>query len=129
MVSASSRRIPGLVVLRPYTVIGLLLIVTAAVILNGRTGGSADPRVLNITEYGDAIAPTGGSIAVSRNQPITLDFTTDVAGEVLIRTKPEQVVHYDAGITRVPITPFRAPGSYAVVDKDSNSTLFTVCIR
>lgn len=74
--------------------------------------------VVTITIDGDEITPAGERIAVDRDGVVTLEITSDRAGELHVHSKPEQYVEFEAGATTHEVT-ISAPG---VVDVEDHET-------
>jgi hypothetical protein len=74
--------------------------------------------VVRISIDGDEIAPGGDRISVDRGEVLTLEITSDRAGELHVHSKPEQFVEFSAGTSSHKLT-INAPG---VVDVEEHET-------
>lgn len=74
--------------------------------------------VVTITIEGGEISPNGKRIEVERDEAVTLDITSDRAGELHVHGKPEQYVEFEAGTSTHELT-ISAPG---VVDVEDHET-------
>lgn len=71
-----------------------------------------------ITIAGDEITPNGKRIEVERNETVTLEITSDRAGELHVHSTPEQYVEFEAGTSTHELV-IEAPG---VVDVEEHET-------
>ena len=76
------------------------------------------PTVVTIAIKGDRITPGGDRIEVDRGEPVTLEITSDRAGELHVHSKPEQYVEFEAGSSTHKLL-IDAPG---VVDVEDHET-------
>jgi hypothetical protein len=74
--------------------------------------------VVTITIDGDEITPAGDRLEVDRDEVVTLEITSDRAGELHVHSKPEQYVEFDAGTSTHELS-ISAPG---VVDVEDHET-------
>ena len=74
--------------------------------------------VVTITIDGDSITPAGDRIEVQRDEAVTLEITSDRAGELHVHSKPEQYVEFEAGTSSHELV-ISAPG---VVDIEDHET-------
>jgi hypothetical protein len=78
-----------------------------------------DPAtVVTITIAGDKITPGGDRVEIERGETVTLEITTDRAGELHVHSKPEQYVEFEAGTSTHELT-IGAPG---IVDVEEHET-------
>jgi hypothetical protein len=78
-----------------------------------------DPAtVVTITIAGDKITPGGDRVEIERGETVTLEITTDRAGELHVHSKPEQYVEFEAGTSTLELT-IGAPG---IVDVEEHET-------
>jgi hypothetical protein len=92
---------------------------------SGGGGAPTTPVTIAVTFDGDTVTPNGERVKVATGQPIELDVTADVPGEIHVHSDPEQELEYDAGTTTVEIAPIDQPG---VVDVESH-TLDAVIVQ
>ena len=81
-------------------------------------GGSADPKVIEVTFEGDSVTPSGERVEVAKGQDIRLEVTADSAGEIHVHSSPEQELAYEAGESTVTIKGIDQPG---VVEVESHA--------
>ncbi len=85
-------------------------------------GGSASESskpggvVVDITFDGDTVTPNGERIDAKTGEPITINVTSDRAGELHVHSTPEQEIAYDAGTSTHEVT-LDQPG---IVDIESH---------
>ncbi len=85
---------------------------------------TAEPvgTVVDITFDGDTVQPNGERIDAKVGEPITLNVTADVPGEIHVHSTPEQELEYAAGQTTLELT-IDQPG---VVEVESHSLELTI---
>jgi hypothetical protein len=71
-----------------------------------------------ITIEGDAITPNGERLEVERGEVVTLEITSDRAGELHVHAKPEQYIEFEAGSSTHELV-VDAPGVVDVEEHDS----------
>jgi len=74
--------------------------------------------VVVISIDGDRITPAGDRLEVDRDEVVTLEITSDRAGELHVHSKPEQYVEFEAGSSTHELV-IGAPG---VVDVEDHET-------
>ena len=84
----------------------------------GGSGGSTEPKVIEVTISGDSVTPNGERVEVATGQDIELKVTADEAGEIHVHSSPEQELEYQAGETTVTIQGIDQP---SLVDVESHS--------
>ena len=75
-----------------------------------------------ITIEGDEITPAGERIEVGRDEVVTLEITSDRAGELHVHGKPEQYVEFEAGTSTHELT-ISAPGVVDVEDHETGTVI------
>lgn len=78
--------------------------------------------IVVISIEGDRITPGGDRIEVERDEVVTLELTSDRAGELHVHSKPEQFVEFDAGTSTHKLA-ISAPG---IVDVEDHETGFVI---
>jgi hypothetical protein len=82
-----------------------------------------DPgTVVAITIEGGEITPNGKRLEVERDEAVTLEITSDVAGELHVHSKPEQYVEYEAGTSTHELV-ISAPGVVDVEDHETGTVI------
>ena len=74
--------------------------------------------VVAITIDGDTITPGGERLEVARDEVVTLEITSDRAGELHVHSKPEQYVEFEAGTSTHELV-ISAPGVVDVEEHES----------
>ena len=74
--------------------------------------------VVSITIEGDKITPGGERLEVGRDEVVTLEITSDRAGELHVHSKPEQYVEFEAGTSTHELV-ISAPGVVDVEEHES----------
>ena len=74
--------------------------------------------VVAITIEGDTITPGGERLEVARDEVVTLEITSDRAGELHVHSKPEQYVEFEAGTSTHELV-ISAPGVVDVEEHES----------
>ena len=74
--------------------------------------------VVAITIEGDEITPGGERLEVARDEVVTLEITSDRAGELHVHSKPEQYVEFEAGTSTHELV-ISAPGVVDVEEHES----------
>ena len=74
--------------------------------------------VVAISIEGDRITPGGDRIEVARGEVVTLEITSDRAGELHVHSKPEQYVEFEAGTSAHELV-ISAPGVVDVEEHES----------
>lgn len=75
-----------------------------------------------ITIAGDEITPAGDRVEVQRDEVVTLEITSDRAGELHVHSKPEQYVEFEAGTSTHELT-VSAPGVVDVEDHETGTVI------
>jgi hypothetical protein len=78
--------------------------------------------VVTITIDGDTITPAGDRLEVDRDEVVTLEITSDRAGELHVHSKPEQYVEFEAGTSTHELV-ISAPGVVDVEEHESGQIL------
>ena len=71
-----------------------------------------------ITIEGDKVTPGGERLEVARDEVVTLEITSDRAGELHVHSKPEQYVEFEAGTSTHELV-ISAPGVVDVEEHES----------
>ena len=79
-------------------------------------------QTVAITIEGDQITPRGDRLEVDRDEVVTLEITSDRAGELHVHGKPEQYVEFGAGSSTHDLV-ISAPG---VVDVEDHETGYVI---
>jgi hypothetical protein len=74
--------------------------------------------VVTITIDGEKITPAGDRLEVDRDEVVTLEITSDRAGELHVHSKPEQYVEFEAGTSTHELV-ISAPGVVDVEEHES----------
>lgn len=90
---------------------------------------TSDPKVVEVTFDGSDVTPSGDRVEVAVGQPIELDITADVAGEVHVHSDPEQELEYEAGETTVTIAPISTPGVIEVESHDLDKVIVQLQVQ
>jgi hypothetical protein len=78
-----------------------------------------DPgTVVVISVDGDTITPAGDRLEVDRDEVVTLEITSDRAGELHVHSKPEQYVEFEAGSSTHELV-ISAPGVVDIEEHES----------
>jgi hypothetical protein len=93
---------------------------------SGGTASEQAPKVIDVTINGESVTPNGELVKVSVGQPIELDVTADVPGEIHVHSSPEQEFEYKAGEQTITVDPIKAPGRVEVESHTLEKTLFTL---
>ena len=93
---------------------------------SGGTASEQAPKVIDVTINGESVTPNGELVKVSVGQPIELDVTADVPGEIHVHSTPEQEFEYDKGSSTITVAPIDAPGRVEVESHTLEKTLFTL---
>src|SRR3954447_1622728 len=83
---------------------------------------------LEVTIKGDKIDPLNKSLEVTVGQTLTLDVTSDRAGELHVHSSPEQELEFDAGRTRLEVTLNQA-GQVDIEEHASDSLIARVLVK
>lgn len=87
------------------------------------TTPTEDPAtVVTISIAGDQISPGGDRVEVERGETVTLEITSDRAGELHVHSKPEQYVEFEAGTSAHELT-IGAPGIVDVEDHETGHVI------
>ena len=78
--------------------------------------------VVAISIKGDRITPGGDRIKVDRDEVVTLEITSDRAGELHVHSKPEQYVEFEAGASTHDLV-IGVPG---IVDVEDHETAYVI---
>jgi hypothetical protein len=71
--------------------------------------------VVDVTINGDSVTPNGDRVDAKVGEPVTLNITSDRAGELHVHSTPEQELEYGAGKTTLELT-VDTPGVVDVED-------------
>ena len=71
--------------------------------------------VVDVTINGDSVTPNGDRVDAKVGEPVTLNITSDRAGELHVHSTPEQELEYGAGRTTLELT-VDTPGVVDVED-------------
>jgi ABC-type glycerol-3-phosphate transport system substrate-binding protein len=93
------------------------------------SGGSSDPKVIDVTIKGDTVTPNGERVDVSVGQKIELKVTADTPGEIHVHSSPEQELEYAAGTTTVTVQPIEQPGTVDVESHALEKTIVQLEVR
>ena len=77
---------------------------------------------VDITIDGDTVAPNGERIKVAKSEPVTLNISSDRAGELHVHSSPEQEIAFEQGTSTKKVT-IDAPGIVDVEDHHSGTVL------
>lgn len=109
-----------------------LLLTVAACSSNGTDGGndsrSTQPLIVKINISGDSVSPNGDRVQAAVGQPITLDVTSDKAGEIHVHSDPEHEYDVPAGHHTFTFTVDR-PGMVAVESHTLDKTVVQLQVR
>ncbi len=86
------------------------------------TPSEAPSTVITITIEGDEITPGGDRVGVDRGETVTLEITSDRAGELHVHSKPEQYVEFEAGTSTHELV-IGAPGIVDVEDHETGHVI------
>jgi predicted small lipoprotein YifL len=84
--------------------------------------------VVVITIEGDRITPAGDRLEVERDEVVTLEITSDRAGELHVHSKPEQYVEFEAGTSTHELV-IGAPGVVDVEDHETGHVIVQLEVR
>ncbi|MCY7395011.1 MAG: hypothetical protein LH468_02470 [Nocardioides sp.] len=84
--------------------------------------------VLSITIEGDQVAPNGQVIELAPGTPLTVEISSDRAGELHVHAKPEQYVEYAAGTSTQELV-IDTPGLVEVEDHDTGDVVAQLTVR
>jgi hypothetical protein len=84
--------------------------------------------VVAISIKGDRITPGGDRIEVDRGEVVTLEITSDRAGELHVHSKPEQYVEFDAGTSTHELV-IGAPGVADIEDHETGFVIVQLEVR
>ncbi|MDT0201883.1 hypothetical protein [Nocardioides sp. AE5] len=116
--------------------VGLVLALVALLCLAACGSGGDSPGgtsevvdTITVTISGDDIEPNGKRIAVERGAPFLLKIDSDVAGELHIHAKPQEMtVAFEAGQSEHTIT-FDAPGIFPAESHAHNKVALQFEVR
>jgi len=114
------------------TLVAPALAVTLAACGKDTTGGGnspAEPLKIAIHVTGDTVDPNGTRIDVQHGQLIELDVTADAPGEIHVHSDPEQEFEYQAGTTKLTLTPIDKPGVVAVESHTLDKTIVQLAVN
>lgn len=86
---------------------------SALVLLTGcgdDSGGSTEPKVVEVTVEDGEVTPAGDRIAVDVDQPVDIVITSDVAGEIHVHSTPETSAEFAVGDNAPVELQFDRPG-------------------
>ena len=83
---------------------------------------------LEVTVKGDSVDPTNKSLEVTVGQTLTLDITSDRAGELHVHSSPEQELEFKAGRTRLEVTLNQA-GQVDIEEHESDTLIARVLVK
>lgn len=86
------------------------------------SSAAPEGRTIEITFSGDDVTPNGDRVQVTAGEPVTLDVTADVAGEIHVHSDPEQELEYGAGETSLKLVIDR-PGIVEVESHDLDKVI------
>lgn len=81
-----------------------------------------------VTIEGDSVTPVAQSVEVEVGEPVTLEVTSDRAGELHVHATPEQHLEFDQGRTTLEMT-FDKPGAVDVEEHESDTLLLRVLVQ
>jgi hypothetical protein len=84
--------------------------------------------VVVISIEGDRISPAGDRLEVDRGEVVTLDMTSDRAGELHVHSKPEQYVEFEAGSSTHELV-IDVPGVVDVEDHETGHVIVQLEVR
>jgi hypothetical protein len=84
--------------------------------------------VVAISIKGGTITPGGDRIEVGRDEVVTLEITSDRAGELHVHSKPEQYVEFEAGSSTHELV-ISAPGVVDVEDHDTGHVVIQLEVQ
>ena len=84
--------------------------------------------VVAITIEGDEVTPGGERLEVERDEVVTLEITSDRAGELHVHSKPEQYVEFEAGTSTHELV-ISAPGVVDVEEHESGHVVVQLEVR
>jgi hypothetical protein len=84
--------------------------------------------VVVVTIEGDRITPAGDRLEVQRDEVVTLEITSDRAGELHVHSKPEQYVEFEAGTSTHDLV-IGAPGVVDVEDHETGHVIVQLEVR
>lgn len=64
---------------------------------DGGSSPKGDAQTVQITIENGDISPKGERVETTAGTPVTLEITSDVAGELHVHSRPEQEIEYDEG--------------------------------
>jgi len=77
---------------------------------------------LVVTVEGDRVTPNAQELTVAAGEPLTIEFTSDRAGELHVHAKPEQYVEFDEGTTTTELT-IDVPGSVEIEEHETGAVV------
>lgn len=92
------------------------------------TTGEEARTVVTISIEGDRITPAGDRVEVARDEVVTLELTSDRAGELHVHSKPEQFVEFDAGTSMHKLV-ISAPGVVDVEEHESGHVVVQLEVK
>jgi hypothetical protein len=77
---------------------------------------------LVVTVEGDRVTPNAEELTVQAGEPLTIEFTSDRAGELHVHAKPEQYVEFEQGTTTTELT-IDVPGSVEIEEHETGAVV------
>ncbi|MXG91978.1 hypothetical protein [Nocardioides flavescens] len=77
---------------------------------------------LVVTVQGDDVTPNAQELTVQAGEPLTIEFTSDRAGELHVHAKPEQYVEFGEGTTTAELT-IDVPGSVEIEEHETGAVV------
>lgn len=77
---------------------------------------------LVVTVAGDDVTPNAQELTVQAGEPLTIEFTSDRAGELHVHAKPEQYVEFGKGTTTAELT-IDVPGSVEIEEHETGAVV------
>ncbi|GAA4695811.1 hypothetical protein [Nocardioides nanhaiensis] len=83
---------------------------------------------IDISVEGDQVTPNAETLEVEVGQPLTLNISSDRAGELHVHAKPEQYVDFEAGNTESELV-IETPGSVEIEEHESGAVIALLTVR
>ncbi|NHC22936.1 hypothetical protein G6553_07090 [Nocardioides sp. IC4_145] len=99
---------------------------------SGSTGAGAEAeeaeQSLHITVSGETITPNGATVDLEVDEPLTIRFTADRAGELHVHSRPEQVLSFKTGNSTAELV-IEHPGAADIEEHDTGVVIAQLEVR